>query len=115
MLYHKSSWLGSLGALRSMPLGESFKGSLGNLNGTSVVKPCPYAEAPAPEGHPLFPNHSPFMSMSHPVSVTRTARDSGERLASLPALSWEPATPTREPDLSLTVDAGRTFQAIEGF
>lgn len=48
-------------------------------------------------------------------SVTRTARDSGERLATLPALTWAPAPPTKEPALSLTIDPARTFQTIEGF
>jgi glucosylceramidase len=49
------------------------------------------------------------------ISVTRTARDSGERLAALPALDWGVAPPTREPELFIMVDAGRTFQTIEGF
>ena len=57
--------------------------------------------------------------MSNPdsITVTRTARDSGERLASLPPLAWSPgpASPTREPALSLSIDTGRTFQTIEGF
>ena len=49
------------------------------------------------------------------ISVHRTARDSGERLAALPPLEWGSAPPTREPELSLTVDAGRQLQTIEGF
>lgn len=45
-----------------------------------------------------------------------TAQDSGARLApqlSVPA--WQPARPTIEGDASITIDAGRRFQRIEGF
>lgn len=48
-------------------------------------------------------------------TVTRTARDSGERLASLAPLTWTPAPPTKEPALSITIDSAHAFQTIEGF
>ena len=54
------------------------------------------------------------MKMNH-LAVYRTARDSGERLARQPDVAWQPATPTVEGECSLTLDAGRTFQTIEGF
>lgn len=49
------------------------------------------------------------------VSVFQTARDTGDRLAAQPRLRWQRATTTKEGDYSLILDAGRTFQTLEGF
>jgi glucosylceramidase len=53
------------------------------------------------------------MNSDPTVAVTRTARDTGEWLASLPAVTF---SPDPHPEMaSILVDPARRFQSMQGF